>query len=403
MKSALKIRLYPNTEQQNKLSVQFGCARWVWNNALNFAQNHYQQTGETLSTYDLNARLKPLKIEHQWLKEADSQVLQQSILNFGEARQRFFKKQAHFPKYKAKHKRQSIQYPQRVKFNEEQRSLYLPKIGWVRCVLHRELIGQVKTVTISKTPSGKYYAALCLEDQRAYPEPIQAIERIEAVDLGIYYLLVDSQGNKQTNPKVLKRHEHNLRKKQKQLSAKVKGSKNRQKARQKLAKVHQTIARVRHDFQHKISHQLSSENQAVVVENLNIKGMLKNHRLAKALSDAALSSLIEKLRYKLARKGGHLVVVDRFFPSSKLCSVCNYKHDDLSLSVRQWNCPACGTHHDRDINAAINLKKEGIRLLVLQKCFVRIASGSGDKHLTAAGLTVAACGGLCQTSQEAAA
>lgn len=268
MKSALKIRLYPNTEQQNKLSVQFGCARWVWNNALNFAQNHYQQTGETLSTYDLNARLKPLKIEHQWLKEADSQVLQQSILNFGEARQRFFKKQAHFPKYKAKHKRQSIQYPQRVKFNEEQRSLYLPKIGWVRCVLHRELIGQVKTVTISKTPSGE---------------------------------------------------------------------------------------------------------------------------------------LIEKLRYKLARKGGHLVVVERFFPSSKLCSVCNYKHDDLSLSVRQWNCPACGTHHDRDINAAINLKKEGIRLLVLQKCFVRIASGSGDKHLTAAGLTVAACGGLCQTSQEAAA
>lgn len=384
MKSALKIRLKPTPEQQQKLAANFGCARWVWNEALTFAQAHYQQTGKTLSALDLKKRLPALKEHYPWLKAAYSQTLQQSILNFGTARERFFQKLARFPKLKRKQNRQSIQFPQHVKLSEDGRALYLPKIGWVACVLHRPLDTGFKTVTVSKTPSGEYYAALCLEDQPT-PEPARVIETLEAVDLGIYHSCVDSLGHKHTNPKAEKRHRTNLRRKKKQHARKQKGSQNRAKARLQVAKVYQKATRVRHDFQHKITYQLACENQAVVVEKLHLKGMLKNHCLARALSDAALGSFVEKLKYKLERRGGHLIEVDRFFPSSKLCSSCEHKLTSLPLSLRSWTCPACGVEHDRDINAARNLKHEGIRLL------------------TAAGFTVAACGGLRQTSQEAAA
>ncbi|PKL75093.1 MAG: transposase, partial [Candidatus Melainabacteria bacterium HGW-Melainabacteria-1] len=188
-----------------------------------------------------------------------------------------------------------------------------------------------------------------------------------------------SLGHKHTNPKAETRHRKNLRRKKKQHARKQKGSHNREKARLKVAKVYQKATRVRHDFQHKITYHLARENQAVVVEKLHLKGMMKNHCLARALADAALGSFIEKLEYKLERQGGHLVVVDRFFPSSKLCSSCDHKLDALPLQRRTWICPACGVQHDRDINAAKNLKQEGIRLL------------------TAAGFTVAACGGLHKT------
>lgn len=384
MKNALKIRLKPTPEQQQKLAANFGCARWVWNEALTFSQAHYQQTGKTLSAFDLKKRLPALKQQYPWLKDAYSQTLQQSILNFGTARERFFQKLARFPKLKRKQNRQSIQFPQNVKLSKDNKSLFLPKIGWVPCVLHRPLNTSFKTVTVSQTPTGEYYAAFCLEDQ-ALPEPVRVIERIEAVDLGIYHTCIDSLGNKHTNPNAEKRHRTNLRRKQKQHARKQKGSKNRAKARLKVARVYQQVTRTRHDFQHKITYQFACENQAVVVENLHLKGMLKNHCLARALSDAALGSFIEKLKYKLERRGGHLIEVDRFFPSSKRCSACEHKLESLPLSLRRWTCPACDMEHDRDINAAINLKTEGIRLL------------------TAAGFTVAACGGLRQTSQEAAA
>jgi putative transposase len=384
MKSALKIRLRLTPEQQQKLAVNFGCARWVWNEALTFSQAHYEQTGKTLSALDLKKRLLALKQQYPWLKDAYSQTLQQSILNFGTARERFFEKLAHFPKLKRKQNHQSIQFPQNVKLSDDGKTLFLPKIGWVACVLHCPLDAGFKTVTVSKTPTGEYYASLCLEDQPV-PEAVQVIETIEAVDLGIYHSCVDSLGNKHTNPKAEKRHRTNLRRKKKHFSRKQKGSKNREKARIQVAKVYQKAARTRQDFQHKITYQLACENQAVVVEKLHLKGMLKNHCLARALSDAALGSFVEKLKYKLERLGGHLVVVDRYFPSSKLCSACDHKLDTLSLSVRHWQCPACRAEHDRDINAAMNLKKEGIRLL------------------TAAGFTVAACGGLCKTPIGAAA
>ena len=383
MKTALKIRLHPTLEQRQKLAVQFGCVRWAWNNALSHAQTLYQETGQTISTYDLKARFPQLKDEFPWLKEADSQALQQSILNLGKARDNFFSQRTGFPKFKNKGSKQAIQYPQRVKFSTDSRTLYLPKVGWVTCVLHRDVVGKIKTVTVSQTPTGQYYAALTLETGELAPEKPLVIEIIEAVDLNIYDLTVNSKGVKTTNPRALKRAEKNLRTKQKKFSRKQKGSHNREKAQKNVAKVHEKVKRVRHDVQHKLSFQLSSENQAVVVEDLHVKGMLKNHKLAKALSDAAFSSFISKLSYKLERRGGYLVKVGRFFPSSKMCSSCDYVMEHLALSMREWYCPNCTAHHDRDINAAKNLLREGIRIL------------------TAAGLTVVACGGLYKTPQGA--
>lgn len=375
----LKMRIKPSTKQQELLNHTFGCVRWIWNYALTLAQQHYQETKEMLSVYEIKKHLPHLKKEYPWLKDVHSQPLQESILNYGKARSRFLKRQSGYPRLKSKRSKQSFQYPQGVKVDEENQRVYLPKIGWIRCVLHRELKGEVKTVTISKSKSGHYYASLTMDDGEETPVKVKEIEKVEALDLGLYDYAVNSEGVKYDNPRALKRAENRLRKRQKCVSRKPKGSKNREKARILLAKAHEKVSRVRHDIQHKLSHHLADENQAVIVEDLNVLGMMKNRRLAKSLSDAAFTSFVTKLTYKLERRGGHLVKVDRYFPSSKLCSKCEELNDELTLNIRDWVCSFCGEAHDRDINAAKNLLNEGKRLL------------------KAAGLTVSACGDLSKT------
>jgi putative transposase len=388
MYQSVKARIYPTDAQSEKLSQFFGCARWWWNRALNETTTTYAETGKGLSREGLNALLPALKKEFTWLGECHSQVLQSVTLNLSKSFINFFEKRAKFPNFKSKHGKQSIQYPQGTKFvncldahNLEGTSksmrrnlIYLPKLGWVKISLHRPLDGEVKTVTISKNPSGQYFAAILTEQEGKYPVPSSEGNAI-GIDLGITDFAITSTGSKYPNPRHIKKHESNLKRKQRKLSRKVKGSNSRNKARKLVANIHQRISNSRQDFLHKLSHKLVDENQVIVVEDLAVKNMVRNHGLAKAISDCGWSSFVGMLNYKCERSGKILVKVDRFFPSSKTCSNCYHRVSSLPLDVRHWTCPNCGTNHDRDVNAAVNIKAEGLRLLALG---TSATAGGGD-------------------------
>jgi putative transposase len=362
MLQSVKARIYPTDEQSPKLSQFFGCARWWWNRALNETTTTYTQTGKGLSREGLNALLPALKKEFPWLGECHSQVLQSVTLNLSKAFINFFEKRAKYPNFKSKHGKQSIQYPQGTKFVDN--LIYLPKLGWVKINLHRPLDGEVKTVTISKNSSGQYFAAILTEQEGEYPVPSSEGKAI-GVDLGIADFAITSTGSKYPNPRHIKKHERNLKRKQRKLSRKVKGSNSRKGSRKLVARVHQRISNSRQDFLHKLSHKLVNENQVIVVEDLAVKNMVRNHCLAKAISDCGWSSFVGMLNYKCERSGKILVKVERFFPSSKTCSNCYHRVSSLPLDVRNWTCSSCGANHDRDINAAMNIKAEGLRLLAL--------------------------------------
>jgi putative transposase len=362
MYQSVKARIYPTDAQTEKLSQFFGCARWWWNRALNETTTTYATTGKGLSRQGLNAMLPQLKQEFPWLAECHSQVLQSVTLNLTKAFINFFEKRAKFPNFKLKHGKQSIQYPQGTKFVDN--LIYLPKLGWIKIKLHRPLDGEVKTVTISKNPSGQYFAAILTEREGDRPAPDSQGNAI-GIDLGIADFAITSTGSKYPNPRHIKKHEQNLKRKQRKLFRKQKGSNSRSKARKLVARVHQRITNSRNDFLHKLSHKLVNENQVIVVEDLAVKNMVKNHCLAKAISDCGWSSFVGMLDYKCERSGKILVKVDRFFPSSKTCSNCYHRVSSLPLEVRNWTCSNCGTLHDRDVNAAQNLKAEGLRILSL--------------------------------------
>ena len=363
---AVKVRLYPTSEQEMRLAQHFGCARWWWNYGLNKSIETYRDTGKGLGRSALNALLPKLKKDEgtAWLGECYSQVLQAVTLNLTTAYKNFFDGRARFPRFKNKHGKQSIQYPQNVQVIDG--AVKLPgKVGTVKAKIHRSIEGTIKTVTISKDPSGKYYASILTEVEGENPTP--SVEgRVIGVDLGIKHFAVTSDGNKVSkyeNPRHLRQHEKNLKRKQQKLARKQKGSNSRHKYSSVVARVYERVGNSRADFLHKLSRKLVNENQVVVVENLHVKGMVRNHNLAKAISDAGWGMFTNFLAYKLEKKGGVLVEIDRWFPSSKLCSNCYYQIDELPLDVRQWTCPHCNTRHDRDGNAATNIRAEGIRML----------------------------------------
>jgi putative transposase len=367
---AVQVRLYPSKEQEALLAQTFGCSRWWWNYALNKSVETYRQTGKGLGRSALNAMLPELKKAENtaWLADCYSQVLQATTLNLTTAYKNFFDKRAGFPKFKSKHGKQSIQYPQNVKIVED--NVKLPgSIGIVKAKIHRLVEGKIKTVTVSKTPAGKYFASILTEVEGESPTTTEG--KIYGVDLGIKHFAVVTDGakvSKYDNPKHIAKHEKNLKRKQKKLARKVKGSNSRNKYKKIVAKVYEQVSNSRQDFLHKLSYKLVSDSQAVIVENLHVKGMVRNHKLAKAISDCGWGIFTNFLAYKLERKGGKLVEVDRWFPSSKLCSNCFYQVAEMPLDVREWTCPHCGAHHDRDGNAAINIRKEGIRMLKVSQC-----------------------------------
>jgi putative transposase len=373
----VQVRLYPSQEQQTQLAQTFGCARWWWNYALNKSIETYKETGKGLSRVALNAFLPVLKKAEDtiWLADCYSQVLQATTLNLTTAYKNFFENRAGFPKFKSKHGKQSVQYPQNVKIVNG--DVKLPgNIGTVKAKIHRAVEGKIKTVTVSKTPSGKYLASILTEVEGENPRFSEG--KIYGIDLGLKHFAVVTDGEKVVlydNPKHLAKHEKNLKRKQKKLARKQKGSNSRNRYRKVVAKVYERVSNSRQDFLHKLSYKLVSDSQAVIVENLHVKGMVRNHKLAKAISDVGWGTFTNFLAYKLERNGGQLIEIDRWFPSSKLCSNCFYQISELSLDVREWTCPHCGTHHDRDGNAAANIRAEGIRMIRAEGSAVSAVGG----------------------------
>lgn len=406
MLTATKIRLYPTADQEQLLAVQFGCARFVWNRALALKRAAWLERRETLSCYTIKGLLPVWKAgEFPWLKDADSQVLQEVIRHLDRAYRNFFEKRAHLPCFKKKHAtRQSIAYPQRVK--RDGNLVYLPKVGWVKAVVHRELVGRLKTVTVSRESTGKYYASILMDDDRPESEALRHIERITGVDLGLKDVLVASTGDKSGNPRPLQRALVNLKRKQQAMSRKIETAKARFEAakaadagqayrlrdffganiakdRKRVAVAHERVRNARDDWQHKVSRQLADENQAVAAETLNVKGLLKNRRLARAIADVGWGGLLLKLDYKLKWRGGRLVKIDRWFPSTKTCSGCGAIQEGLTLSDRTWLCTACGVLHDRDKNAAENIRRQGILKLKAEGLSVSAHGGGVSRALNA--------------------
>jgi putative transposase len=388
---AIKVHLYPTPEQEVLLAQHFGCARWWWNFGLNKSIEAYRDTGKGLGRSALNALLPALKKskETEWLGECYSQVLQAVTLNLTTAYKNFFEGRARFPRFKSKHSRQSIQYPQNVKVIGN--TVKLPgKVGAVKAKIHRSIEGTIKTVTVSLEPSGKYYASILTVSEAGGQRPTVEGEnpapstegRVIGVDLGLKHFAVTSDGKKVSKydfPRHLAEHEKNLKRKQQKLARKEKGSNSRKKYRKVVARVHERVSNSRADFLHKLSRKLVNDSQVVVVENLHVKGMVRNHNLAKAIFDAGWGMFTNFLAYKLEKKGGRLVEIDRWFPSSKLCCNCYHQVEEMPLDVREWTCPHCNTRHDRDGNAATNTRAEGIRMLQVDG--VSISADRGEVSL----------------------
>ena len=365
MLKATKVRIYPTDEQVTQLSKDFGSTRWLWNQSLSLMSETYRETGKGVSAYDMKKRIPQLKKEYEWLKETYSQCLQQSILNLAQAFINFFEGRTKYPTFKSKFARQSVQYPANVKLTSGDAIKFPGNLGVVKAKVHRDLPeGKIKTVTVSKTPDGRYFASLLIDDGSDKKE-ITSQGKAVGIDLGLIDFAVTSNGSKYRNPRHLKKHALNLKRKQQKLSRKFIGSQTRNKARRMVAKVHGKIARVREDFLHKLSRKLVNENQVIVVEDLAVKNMVKNHTLAKAISDVGWGMFCTMLRYKAEFDGKTYLEIGRFFPSSHLCSNTLLPIPKMDLSVRSFDCPHCAHKHDRDVNAAINIRNEGLRLLAL--------------------------------------
>ena len=348
---AYKFRLYPNGEQQAFLAKCFGCSRFVYNYFLRLTTDVYAECKKSLRYKEWAKLLTQLKKEFEWLKEVNSQSLQQTIKDLETAYVKFFKGLAKFPRFKKRSNKQSFRVPQHFSISEDNR-LKLPKMTGIKMVVHRKIEGTIKSVTISKTPSGKYFASIVTELEIS-KAPLNG-DKI-GLDLGLKDFVITSKPEKFPNPRYFERSLRRLKIRQRRLSRKVKDSNNRKNARVRVAKIHEKVANQRLDYQHKISLKLTCENQAISCEDLNIKGLVKNRKLAKQISDVAWGQFLTLLEYKGGLYGCEISQVERFFPSSKRCNVCGWVKEDLTLKDRQWDCLECNTNHDRDINACLNL------------------------------------------------
>lgn len=372
MLRAYKYRIYPADDQKVLFSKSFGCCRYVYNWALNIKIEAYKNNKETRSNvYLTNLMKSELKRDNKWLLEVNSQSLQSSLRNLDTAYKNFFRdKKVGFPRFKSKKSKQSFQCPQHCTVDFKRNILNIPKAKDIPIVLHRKFKGTIKTVTISMTPCGKYFASI-LVDTNIQEVPTSKIqhETTLGIDLGIKTLAVCSNGRTFENPNNIEKHLMCLKMLQKRLSNKQKDSSNRNKARIKVAKLYDHITNCRKDNLHKITYALTHDNQVrtICIEDLNVKGMVRNHHLAQAINDASFGMFRTMLEYKCKWYGINLIKIDRFAPSSKKCSKCGYIYKGLKLSERNWTCPECNTHHDRDLNAAFNIKYFGLKALSMER------------------------------------
>lgn len=358
-----KYRLYPTKEQEVFLLKHFGSVRFVYNYFLNQRKEQYQQTGKSDNYYKQAKSLTELKKqeEYSWLNEINSQTLQSALSNLESAYVNFFSGKSQFPRFKKKKQKNSFCVPQFVKI--EGNRIIIPKLkklGGIKFVEHRPLQGKVLYATFSKTPTNKFYVSITVEQNYNSKNPTK---REVGIDLGIKDLLITSNGKKYQNPKYIQKYSKQLKRAQQHISRKQKGSKRFERQRLKVALIHEKIHNVRVDNLHKISHKLVMNNDAIYLENLNIKGMLRNHKLAKSISDCSWYEFTRQLEYKGDWDDTYVHKINRFYPSSKTCHVCGHIMDKMPLNIREWNCPNCGVHHDRDISAALNIMLEGQREL----------------------------------------
>ena len=374
MLKSIKVRLYPNKSQSKQFNELLGCYRFVYNNCLNKKIESYKndKTNESLKSlgkYFHNELTK--NPDYEWLNKHNTKVLKQSIINMLDAYKRFYNGSG-FPKFKSKKDNNlSCRFPIDAisrRNNYQENKLSLANIKNIKFSCSDKYINYlckykdgIRSATLSKTPSGKYFLSILVNSN----ECLELIknDRSVGLDLGIKDFIVTSEGQVFDNLKFKKSKIKKLKRLQRQLSKKQKGSKNRDKTRIKLSILHESIKNKTNNYLHLITTQLVNENQVICIEDLNVKGMIKNHKLAESIQSLSFGRFREILTYKCDWYGRDLIVIDRFYPSSKLCNVCGYKNKDLTLKDRNWCCPVCDANHDRDLNASININKEGLRLL----------------------------------------
>lgn len=364
MNKSFKVRIYPNNEQQILLEKTFGANRFVYNYFLNLKSKLYEFYKINLSYNNSSKVLTELKRQKTWLIDVDSVSLQQTLKDLDSAYLNFFSGRGKYPKFKKKQDKNSYRTNQRIKVDKS--FITIPKVGLLRYKdnynLESKHILKICSVTISKTNSGKYFASISAE---VYVPQLEKTNQNVGIDLGIKDFAVFNNGIKINNPRVLKHLEVKYIKLAKSVSRKVKGSSNYRKAKLKLARFHEKIVNIRKDFLHKLSTSIVRQYDIICVEDLCFKVFMRS-RLSKSFQDVAQSEFIRQLEYKAKWYGKVLSKVDRFYPSSQLCSNCGYKNSKVkNLNIRDWTCPECGTYHDRDINSAINILNEGLRLLSL--------------------------------------
>lgn len=367
-----KYRLYPTEEQKVQLAKTFGSCRFIYNQLLAKKIDLYKNESKSLSKTECNNYCnRELKNEYLWLKDVDKFALTNAIYSLDSAYQNFFRRvkqgsnELGFPKFKSKKDRN---YSYKTNFTNNNievdygnDKVKLPKLKWIKCKLHKEFNGKIISATIRKTLSEKYFVSFNVETEHIQ---LAKNDNKVGIDLGLKDLVITSTGEKLENVRTTKKYEQQLAKLQRQFAKKQKGSRNWNKHRIKIARLNEKITNERKDHLHKISSQLIRENQFVFSEDLNVKGMVNNHNLAKSIHDASWSELTRQLSYKAKWNGRVYLKINRFYPSSQLCHVCGYQNTDVkNLNVRFWSCPSCNTEHDRDNNASNNILNEGLRLL----------------------------------------
>ena len=361
-----RFRLEPTVTQAQRLRQFAGARRWVWNWALQQRLDHYRQTGQTLPAKELSARLTALKDQPQtaWLREIDSQLLQQVLVDLQRAFVNFFARRARYPRFKSRKRDQArFRIPQRVHVVDGR--VQVPKVGRVRLRLSRPVEGQTKSATFKQDACGHWHVSLVAQTQvpvvvLPLPDPACSVR----LNLGLRDAVVPSTGPRIPAPRFYRRGARKLRRAQRTFSRRQPGSRNRAKARASMARIHQHVANQRADFTHKLSTKLIKNHQAVCIEDLNVRGLARTKR-AKSVHDASMGLVRRQLQDKGQWYGVHVIVVDRFYPSTQLCHVCGDKNEALTLADRTWQCPICGTVHDRDMNAALNIRDEGLRILAV--------------------------------------